>query len=161
MLSEGQQLTEALRLNPNLLPARIELEHFSLLHNRAEATLELLNQTPPAQRTAWNCRPAQHGSLRAWQGNGARASFGPQLAAARIPEFLLQDALLRIKLRDFDGAGKSVREALEKKPGDVTALETLSVTYIAQNRKEQALKAVQEETQLDASGPALVFLGQP
>lgn len=161
-LSEAQELSEALRLDPNLVSARIDLAKVSMLHKGAAASLEVLNQAPPAQQGNLELAIQRNAALLALdRTTELRASLDRSLAIARLPELLLQDALLRIKLHEFDGARKSVREALAKKPGDLTALETLSVTYIAENKKEQGLKAVREEVaQHQSSAPVLVFLGQ-
>ena len=49
-LNQRQELTEALRLNPNLLDARVELARQLIASKGAGTALEVMNETPEAQR---------------------------------------------------------------------------------------------------------------
>jgi len=50
--SRQQELTEALRVNPAYLPARLELAEVLVATNAARSALNLLNETPQSQKTS-------------------------------------------------------------------------------------------------------------
>jgi tetratricopeptide (TPR) repeat protein len=161
-LTESQELSEAVRLDPNLVSARIELARFLLLHKGAQASLELLQQTPASEKDNFDVVIQRNAALFALDKRPElRASLDAGLARSRAPEFLMQDALLRIRLSDFAGARRSLLEALDKKPGDVTALKTLYLTYRLQHQTDAGVRVVQDRiANHTRSAPALVFLGQ-
>src|SRR5262249_49367919 len=119
-LAQRQELSEAVRLDPSLLRARIELCQLLLSAQAPAAALPLMNETPPQQRSS-----AAYLLERNWAvlatGDLAEAQRGVSqgLALGRTPDFLLQDALVKTARKDYAGARASQEEALRQDPDDL------------------------------------------
>jgi tetratricopeptide (TPR) repeat protein len=161
-LRARQELSEAIRLDPNLAAARLDLAAFLTRHKDPHGALAVLDQAPAVQKNDVRFAIERNTALLALgRLPELRTSLDRSLAAVRSPELLLQDALLRTRLRDFDGARRSTNEVLRANPYDVRALEALSITYIAQGRNMDAIQTIHDHvTGHRSSAPELVFLGQ-
>jgi thioredoxin-like negative regulator of GroEL len=131
--SEEQELNEALRLNPGLLQARLMPARNLRLANQGKSALEVLDKTPETQK-----RTAEVMIERNWvwlvEGNlkDVRTTLDQILPVNRVPEFVLQDAILRMEQRDYVGARASADEVLKRSPEDVRAARVVADSYAAQ-----------------------------
>jgi len=91
----------------------------------------------------------------------ARQRIDQVLAPAKIPEALLQDAVLKMGQKDYAGARASAEGALSQNPEDVRALNVLMQSYSAQNQVQTGLQKVREHASKEPSSAAVQqYLGQ-
>jgi tetratricopeptide (TPR) repeat protein len=122
--AQGDSLAEALRLNPRLLAARLELARLLTSSGKARSAIAILDQTTPQEKADPTLQFHRHAALMAAEDwSEARKSVDAALAHSRSPGFLFQDALLRARSADLPGARKSAEQALELAPFDTSALE--------------------------------------
>jgi tetratricopeptide (TPR) repeat protein len=144
-LSQRQELSEALRLNQYLLPARLELAQLFLKTNSASAALQVLNDTPDSQKLQLPVVEARHWAL--WSlgdMSELRKSLDAALRVGRTPDLLIQDGLWNLKAGKASAARASLEEALKISPSDLRALEALTWSYTRQNQGSVALSKVKE-----------------
>jgi tetratricopeptide (TPR) repeat protein len=156
-----QELNEALRLNPMLLPVRLELAENLLANRGAQTALKLLDETPESQKQLTAALVARNWAL--WSlGNlpELRKGIDVGLAHERSLNLLIQDGLYKLKTGNPSAARTSIEEALRINSSDVRALSALNQTYVAQKQTEAALEKVQEyAAQQPKSAPVQQFLG--
>src|SRR6202011_1984913 len=142
---QRQELEEALKRNPLLLPARIELARSFLQTNAAHEALNILTEAPAYQKSSIPFITEQNWALLQ-AGNLAEARKGVDeiLAKRRNPEVLRQDALLKWHAGSYEQARKSLREALERNSEDLSALTLLVATYEDQKQAPAAVKEVRD-----------------
>jgi Tfp pilus assembly protein PilF len=144
-LSQRQELTEALRLDPSLLRARLVLAQSLITSNAAKSALEVLNATPAFQKEMLPVLVERNWTLIAMHDDDdARKGVDEGLAKARIPDLLTQDAILKSNTKDLTGARASLNEALAGNPGDVRALSLLALTYASGKDAAPALRILRE-----------------
>jgi tetratricopeptide (TPR) repeat protein len=138
-------LNEVLRLDPSILPARVDLAKSLLADNEAKAALDTLDGAPPQQRNALPILEQRNWALLA-TGDSAQARKGIDqgLAAERTPDLLLQDGILKSTAGRYAEARQSLREALAKSPADMRVLRALVGTHVAQKQLPNALQEVRE-----------------
>jgi tetratricopeptide (TPR) repeat protein len=157
-MSERQELNEALRIKPSLLPARVALARSFTLGGDAKAALELLNAAPAEQK-------AQPAFLieRNWALLGAgdvkelRSVLDQALQIRRLPDLVLQDAILRVQQGDFVAGRSAAEEILGGNPEDVRAVRILVDSYVSQKQPGKATERLQA---LVAAHPQSVQLQQ-
>lgn len=144
-LEERQELNEALRINPNLLEARLELSRNLISGNAANAALEVLNESPKQQKEQLPWIVQRNWALLV-SGDRAEADKGIQqgLARGRVPDLLLQSGLLKMQCKDYAGARRALDEALERSPEDPRLLWAVAQTYVLEGRASLASKTLQE-----------------
>jgi tetratricopeptide (TPR) repeat protein len=157
-----QELGEALRLDPSLLAVRIEMAQTLIVGGGAQSALTLLDQAPQEQKGS--------GSVAVWriwalialgQKAEARQRIDQVLSAGKVPEVLLQDAVLKMGQKDYAGARASAEGALSQNPEDVRALNVLMQSYSAQNQMQTGLQKVREHALREpASAAVQQYLGQ-
>jgi putative PEP-CTERM system TPR-repeat lipoprotein len=127
---QRDELSEALRLDPRLLPARIDLARMFLNTRSPKTALDVLQQAPAGQAGNLGLRVQKNWVLLAL---GERAQVRKELdtlpAGARVPEFLLQDGLLRYHDKDLAGARSALGEALRRMPEDSRALDAVVLAH--------------------------------
>ena len=157
--SHEQELNEALRLKPDLLQARLALVNGFLRKNQPQTALEILDKTPQAQKnTAGVVVNRNWALLEAGKADEVRAILEKALpATGRMPELLLQDAVLHLQQRDYPGARVSAEEALKRNPEDVRAAQVVASSYFAQ---DEAVKALQRLSEIAAARPQSAPLQQ-
>src|SRR5579862_6791804 len=161
-LIRRQELSQALRLNPDFLAARIELAQLLISTKDAKAGLDVLNEAPAAQKGAVPVLIAQNWAQLAL-GNRAEARKGIDriLATGRPPDALVQDAVFRMGQRDYRGAHQSLDEALKRNPEDLRALDLTVQTFALQKQIPTAMQKVRDyAAQKPNSVPAQLFAGQ-
>jgi tetratricopeptide (TPR) repeat protein len=159
VLRYRQELNEALKLNPFLLPVRTEMAQTLIASNQAKAALDLINATPEPQRELVPVLIQRNWAFWAL-GDLQQMRKGIDLALSkeRSTEPLLQDGLWKLRQGNATGARASLEEALKLNPSDIRALEGLRQTYGKQGT--EALKRVKElAAQHPKSAPIHQFLG--
>jgi tetratricopeptide (TPR) repeat protein len=158
-LLQKQELGEALRLNPNFLPARIDLAH-TLLGENPRAALDLLSEAPESQQRTMAFVVARNWAhLAMGNRDEAREGIGQGLASARAPELVLQDGLLLFTEGKHREARASLQEVLRIRPEELRALRALAQSYESQQRGS-ATPVVQEHVKRNPLSASLQhFLG--
>jgi putative PEP-CTERM system TPR-repeat lipoprotein len=156
------ELEEAVRRDPRLLAARLEMVSLLVASGTPQAAMELIDQTPPDQRRNLPVLIQRTGVLLA---NGrldeAEKDIAAGLKMGRNPELLVQDAIAKLQRKDTAAARKSLEEALAQNPENMRALEILVSTYSAQKQMDAAIAKVQEYLAKRPQSAVLPqFLGQ-
>ena len=155
-VDERSELIESLHLEPNFVQARVELAHNYLASNDAKSALELLNQTPAAQR---NVLPVVVERNWALLGTGNTKELKEVLARAPKtnppPDLSLQDALVRLKDKDYIGARIAAQDVLRVRPTDARAALVLADSYGAQGDAPKGLQRLQEIASANPKSAAL------
>ncbi len=140
------ELTEALRCDPRMLPARIELAQALTVARSPRSALDLLNSAPTVQK---NTVPVIVQRNLALLASGNRAGFRDGVEAAlkiaRVPELLLQDAVVKLLDRDYSGARRSLQEILVQNPEHVRALEAAAFSFVSQNQPRGAIDFLKQD----------------
>lgn len=159
-LRQRQELEEAVRLDPQSLAARLALADQLLRANTAQGALELLSHAPE-----WQQKKLEYIATRNWalmaSGDltGARKGIDEGLAAAKLPEFLLQDARLKFIQRNVAGGRASVEAVLKQNPEHLAALDLLMQSYAANREIAAGLQKIRGYVaQRPSSAPAQMFL---
>src|ERR1035437_619838 len=160
--SQKQELGEALRADPNYLAARIDLARLLLANRDAQSTLHLLDEAPQDQKGTVGVLVQRNWALLGLdQKAEARKGIDRVLATVKVPEALLQDAVQKLKQKDYAGARASAEEALKQDPEEVRALDLLVRTYAAQKQFPIGVqKAKEHALRQPASAAVQQFLGQ-
>jgi tetratricopeptide (TPR) repeat protein len=148
---ERQELTEALVSNPAIPEIRLQLAASFLTGNDPTTALRLLDEAPNVQEKTlpWNLeRNRVLFALHRTQ--ELRAALDRLLPTVRLPEFVLQDALLKLAEHDYAGARAAAEEVLQQKPEDDTAASVVGDAYFAQKQPD---KAIERLAQIVAARP--------
>jgi tetratricopeptide (TPR) repeat protein len=161
-LNQRQELAEALRLDPALMAARLGLARLLIASKGATAALEILHQAPDSQKRAVPLIVQSNWALMdLGRRDEARKGVAEGLQLARTPELLLQDALLKMDGKDYQGARTSLDSVLKQNPEDVRALRALVQLYGLQNQRAAALRTMREyAARRPNSAPVQNFLGE-
>ena len=160
--SERQELTEALNLDPQLVPARAALAGNLLASHQAEAALQVVDQASPAQRAQLAILLQRNWILLALgRYEELRLGVDRALGMRRSPEAVLQDALLRIARKDYPGAREAAEELLRANPENIRAAYIVVQSYSAQKQLSKGLDRLRELVESrPASAPLRQLLGQ-
>jgi tetratricopeptide (TPR) repeat protein len=102
--SRRDELNTALRLEPTMFVARQVLAHSYLVSNHPKSALELLDQTPAAQKSTLGFVIERNWALlRTSDTVQMRAALDDALGVARVPELLLQDGVAKLSAQDYVG----------------------------------------------------------
>jgi tetratricopeptide (TPR) repeat protein len=138
-----QEFNETLRLNPFLLPVRLELAKSLIAEKAGTAALSVLDGAPEAQKREISVTEQRNWALlSAGQAAEARKGVEQALPRARTSDLLLQDAILKITEKRYAEARHSLHEALGKRPEDARLLRALVGSYAAQNQVPSAVEEV-------------------
>src|SRR5439155_22753540 len=130
--SHRQELAEAVRLNPELLPARLAMARSFIAGSDAKSALQVLDETPRSQKTAVDVIVERNWAmLLTGNSRAARPYIDAILKAARVPEAVLQDAVIKLAERDYTGARRDAEEVLQKDPENVKAIHLMADSYLA------------------------------
>lgn len=146
MLIYRQELSEALRLNPRMLPIRLELAQLLMATNAARAALEVMKKDIPDTQKDLIPVLVQRNWILLELGDMAESRRGIDqgLAKGRIPQLLLQDAWWKLAQNKLPEARVSLEEALKINPADVRSLSALARTYVLQNQPAAAIAKIKE-----------------
>lgn len=144
-LLQKNELNEALRYNPDLWEARVALARLLAASKEPEAALALLDQAPEDQKKMPALITARNWALLEQRDSAdARRGIDAGLGQAKSPELLIQDALLKIRDKDYDHARASLEASLQADPEQTSALNLLAQTYIDQKQTAAAVQKVRE-----------------
>jgi tetratricopeptide (TPR) repeat protein len=160
--SQKQELGQALRADPKYLAARIELAQLLVSNRGALASLQLLDEAPQDQKGAVAVVVQRNWALLALgQKAEARKGIDQVLAAAKIPEALLQDGVLKLDQKDYAGARASAEGVLSQNPEEVRALNLLVRSYALQKQFPIGVQKAKEHALRQPKSAAVQeFLGQ-
>jgi Tfp pilus assembly protein PilF len=142
---QKQDLADALRLNPNLLPARLQLAELLISAKEAKEARNVLNETPESQKNDVAVLIHRNwAALALGDRADARNGIDRVLANGRPSEALVQDAALKIMARDYAAARGSLQEALLKHPDDPQALNLMVQNYTLEKQQPAAAQWLRE-----------------
>src|SRR5262249_22546199 len=131
----GQELAEALRLDPRLLAAPAGLSWVYRESKQLDAAQRTLDGAPDDQRHSLEMNIEQNWI---WLARGdyaqLRKSFESAPKAAQDPTLLVQEAVFRNQEKDYAGAIQRAEEALRANPRDLRAIEAMTNAYVAQRQ---------------------------
>jgi len=158
---QQQELGEALRLDPHYLPARIELAKTLIASGGAHSVLPLLDQAPEEQKQATSVITQRNWALMVLgQAADARKGVDALLATGKLPDALLQDAILKLNQKDNTRSRALLEEVLRQNPADTRALSVLVQSYAIENQMPAGLQKVREYAFQQASlAPVQQFVG--
>ncbi len=144
VLSRRQELFESIRLNPYLLPVRLELAGLLVGSNAATTAMQVLDAAPEPQKNEPGVRMQRNWVLIALKDKSPelRSAVETGLRTQRSAELLLQSSVLRLRDGDPAGARSAVEEALAGRPDDIRALEVLVQIFRAQKQSPAAIERV-------------------
>ena len=169
-LLEEQELGQALQLekSPRMLSARLELAQAHMRDADWKAALALLdsNELPEYQKrlvpvvVLRNYALIKTGDLEQARKIVDSALKEEKEKVVKIPDLLLQDAILKADAKDFSGARASLEKVLKTNPEDLRALDILAQTYRQQNQMAAAIKAIRDQAAAQPKSAQLQkFLG--
>ena len=148
--SARQELGEALRLDRTLVPARMELAK-SFVVTDPKSALQVLDDAPKEQKRILPFIVERNWALLGLHSTReARTSLDESLRLGRFPELVLQDGVLRLMEKDYNGARAAANEVLSKSPEEVRAARLIVDSYAAQ---KQLPKAGERLVQIVAARP--------
>jgi tetratricopeptide (TPR) repeat protein len=159
---QQQELGEALRLDPTYLPARLELAQLLTSSGGAQSVLQLLARAPQEQKGIVGLKAQRNWALLALSPVAdAQKGVGHLLTAGKVPDAMLQGAILKLNQKDNAGSRSLLTEVLRQKPGDTRALTLLMQSYSAEKQTSAGVQRVREYAAQRASlAPVQQFLGQ-
>ncbi len=114
--SRQQELSEALAHDPGMVEARLDMSQVLLETNGGKSALRLLDEAPAAQRATQPFVIQRNWVLLSLgEEKQVRAAIDQVLPAARHPELVLQDGMLRWKEHRYTDAETCAAEVLQKK----------------------------------------------
>jgi tetratricopeptide (TPR) repeat protein len=162
-LRARQEFTEALRLNPELLNARLELAELLITNKAAKTALEVLNETPESQKAEIPVL-IESNWARLGMGDWAEARKGIDQVlqiASKNPQALVQDGTLNLTQRKFAAARVSFEEALKENSDDFKTLDLLVQSYNFENQMPAAVERIRRQAaERPNSAPVQFFCGQ-
>jgi tetratricopeptide (TPR) repeat protein len=157
-----QELTEVLRLDPYVLPARLELADALVNSKLYDAALITLDAAPDPQNRSLTALVEKNWIFLA-SGDSAEARRGVDkgLRLRRIPDLIVQDGLLKIHQKDFAAARVSFGEVLQTHPANLRALAGLTNSYFAAQRIQDGVDKLKEFSARQPEQPEIqLYLGQ-
>ena len=149
-LSEQQELREALRLRKNFLQARVALAQSLIYSQKPTAAVELLDEADTEQNILAVVVERNWALLALGDSARVRQALDRVLRIGRVPDLVLQDAIVRMMVRDYAGARAAAEEVLSANPEDARAARIVTDSYAAQGDGRKALERL---TQIVAARP--------
>jgi putative PEP-CTERM system TPR-repeat lipoprotein len=159
--NQRRELTEAVRIDPSLLPARIDLAQALIAVKDAKAALDLMNQAPENQRNTQAAIVQRNWALLALSRlDEMQAGVQQGLGISKLPELQLQDALVKLRKNDTPGARAELKDVLSRNPEELRALELLARSYAETKEPGVATSTIREYADKNPkSAPLQQFLG--
>lgn len=157
-----QELGEALRLDPSMLRARIELADMLIASNAGKSALEVIDAAPSDQQSLLPMLAIRNWALLA-QGDlaAARKGISASLERSKALVFTMQEGILKLRERDLSGGRAVLKDVLKSDPNSLLAVQELANSYFKE-RKDSGGIAVIREALAGAphSAPLWAYLGQ-
>ncbi|MDP9055076.1 MAG: tetratricopeptide repeat protein, partial [Acidobacteriota bacterium] len=155
-VKQGDMLAEALKFNPRMLQARLELSRLLSGSGKAKTALDILNQAAPneKQTAAWVFY-RNTALMTAGDWDEARKGVDGALKVVRSPGFLYQDAVLRVRARDLAGARKSLDASFQMAPTDPLTLRLLGELVKVQKDSPKFIAMLREAIAKNPKSPEL------
>ena len=143
LLKQRQELNETLRLEPRFFGARISLAQLYLATADGQSALDLMEHTPPDQRSAMKFTEYRNWALLATGDlKTLQKEIDEGLAKERTRDLLMQDALLRFRQGNHAAGRSLLAEVLRKNPEDLGAVDVLIRSYVVQKELPAAIEKV-------------------
>jgi tetratricopeptide (TPR) repeat protein len=140
--NEQRELYEALKHSPNLLAARIDMAQSMIASGGGKAALDVLEAAPAEQKETLSYVVQRNWALfsmkdipRFKEGIQRGYKFG------RVPDVILQEALLIMGERKFGPARELMKEALKANPQDLRIVQALAESHLAESKNIPAAVA--------------------
>ena len=142
---QGDALIEALKYNPRLLKARLDLAQLLLASGKTKAALEMLEQGNAAEKNTPQYAYYRNMALMA-DGKWEEAKTGVDDALKHGPAagFLYQDALVRSRTGDVAGMRKSLEAAFAANPSDPNTLSLLGNVMRQQGEQQKFIGMIRD-----------------
>ena len=144
-VQQGDLLTDALRRNPRLFSARLDLARLLTGSEKGRTAITVLEGASTIEKsTAEYIFHYNMALMAAGDWERARKGVDAGLAAARSPAFLYQDGLLRARNRDLPGARKSLEASFQAEPSNPLTLSLLNDVMRDQGETPKFLAMLRE-----------------
>lgn len=157
-----QELSEALRLKPDILRIRLELSRAYAATGDFAAGIATLDAAPSGQKNEPGLLVQRNWIL--WASGdlaGMRKGVDALTARDRSSDVLLQEGILKAQKRDFAGARAALEESLAKNAANVQAMKALAMTYVAEKQIQAGLARIREYAACQPKSPQVQeFAGQ-
>jgi tetratricopeptide (TPR) repeat protein len=154
-----QELDTALHLKAELLPARLALAGDYLRAGQPQSALSLLEAAPPSQKQTPTVVLMRNWVLLALGDfQQVRSIVEQALRQRRLPDLLLQDAVIKIQAQDYAGARLDAEEILRNNPADARAAQIVAETYVDQKQPAKALQRLTEIAEVQPKSAELQYL---
>jgi tetratricopeptide (TPR) repeat protein len=138
------ELSQAVDFAPNWLRPRLELAHSLTEDGQPAAAIEILEDMPREQQSDLAVITEFNWALLALDDRiGLRRSLN-RVVDQKNPDILIQEGILRLRVRDMVGARRFFQLALQIKPEDIRAADAVAQSYFSENKPDLALGAVRD-----------------
>jgi tetratricopeptide (TPR) repeat protein len=155
-----QELSEALRRDPSLLAVRVELADTFI--RAPELALTVLNAAPKEQAHLLPMIVMRNWALiELGDVDSARRGIAEGFAQSNLPELMLQDAVLKLRLHQTKNGRLVLEEILGENPDNVRALRALANSYFSGKEPAPGIAKVREYADRQRnSAPMQGYLGE-
>ncbi|HLH43003.1 MAG TPA: tetratricopeptide repeat protein [Bryobacteraceae bacterium] len=155
-----QELQEALRLNPGLLQARLDLARRLTESGAPDSAIKVLDEAPVTDKSNVALLTERNWALLEAKDYGElEKNLKAELGQARQPELLAQEGWLKITQRDYVAARAAIEEGLKKAPSDIRLLSALAAVYTSQNKTSEFTERLRQYAQGSSSAAVQFFAG--
>jgi len=158
---QRQDLEKAVQLDPQILPARLELARSLLAVASVPQSLKVLDDAPEEQKKQVSWIAQRNWVLFARRDYaGMRKGVDAGLAVRRTRDLLFQDAMLKLNDGKAPAATAAMEEILKANPEDTEVLEALATSYATRQQMPTAIERLREAAaSRPKSAPLQLLLG--
>lgn len=144
VLTQRQELSEALRLNENLLKVRLELAELLIKEKSPKTAVEILDKTPASQNVLPVIVERNWALLAIPDYAEARKGIDRGLMIERSPALIVQDGFWKLSQKNYAGAQAQMQEALKINKADVRALDGLMRVFTAEKKSDAGMQVLKQ-----------------
>ena len=153
---QGDLLADALKSNPRLLAARLDLAQLLTASGKGRNAVAILDAANPMEKaTAEYLFNRNMALITSGEWDQARKGVDTALGVARFPGFLYQDGLLKARSGDMAGARKSAEESFHLDPNNPLTLKLLADIMRKSGEGQKFVGMVREATGKNPSSVSL------